>query len=118
MFGSTNLSVETPIIQPFTENCNESVMAGRGGAGRACVVFAASCSIHRLGPEAPADPANGASVGSNTVSSPTPSPWGRVLRRGRPRKYFAVTKEGVMRLRESRGTLISMWEGLETLLDA
>ena len=40
-----------------------------------------------------------------------------VARRGRPRKYFDVTPQGVQRLRDSRETLLSMWDGLQSLLD-
>ena len=38
-------------------------------------------------------------------------------RRGRPRKYFEVSPEGLSRLRESRETLLSMWEGLQAVFD-
>ncbi len=38
-------------------------------------------------------------------------------RRGRPRRYFQVTGEGMMRLRDSRETLLSMWDGLQEALD-
>jgi PadR family transcriptional regulator PadR len=38
-------------------------------------------------------------------------------RRGRPRRYFEVTGEGMKRLRNSRETLLSMWDGLQAALD-
>ena len=38
-------------------------------------------------------------------------------RRGRPRKCFRVSADGLALLRESRETLLSMWEGLQTVLD-
>jgi PadR family transcriptional regulator PadR len=40
-----------------------------------------------------------------------------VARRGRPRKYFRVSAEGLSHLRESRDTLLSMWDGLQAILD-
>ena len=40
-----------------------------------------------------------------------------VKRRGRPRKYYEVTGEGKARLRESREALLSMWDGLQAVLD-
>jgi len=40
-----------------------------------------------------------------------------VARRGRPRKYFEVSADGRTQLRESRNTLLSMWDGLQTVLD-
>ena len=40
-----------------------------------------------------------------------------VRRRGRPRRYFEVTGEGLERLRDSRETLLSMWDGLQGALD-
>ena len=36
---------------------------------------------------------------------------------GKPRRYFALTELGMDRLRESRRTLASLSEGVETLLD-
>lgn len=38
-------------------------------------------------------------------------------RRGRPRKYFQVSAEGITQLREARDTLLSMWDGLQAVLD-
>ena len=38
-------------------------------------------------------------------------------RRGRPRKYFEVTATGLEQLRDSRETLLSMWDGLQAQLD-
>jgi DNA-binding PadR family transcriptional regulator len=40
-----------------------------------------------------------------------------VARRGRSRKYFEVSAEGLTQLRESRNTLLSMWDGLQAVLD-
>lgn len=40
---------------------------------------------------------------------------GEAVRRGRPRKYFEVSARGLAHLREARGTLLSMWEGLAVL---
>lgn len=40
-----------------------------------------------------------------------------VVRRGRPRKYFDVSAEGLSQLRESRATRLSMWDGLQAILD-
>jgi DNA-binding PadR family transcriptional regulator len=42
---------------------------------------------------------------------------GGAARRGRPRKYFEVSAAGLDQLRESRETLLGMWEGLQTVLD-
>lgn len=42
---------------------------------------------------------------------------GGAARRGRPRKYFEVSGAGLTQLRESRETLLGMWEGLQTILD-
>lgn len=36
---------------------------------------------------------------------------------GRPRRYFAVTDEGLATLRRSRRVLSGLWEGVEGLLD-
>lgn len=38
-------------------------------------------------------------------------------RRGRPRKYVEVTAAGLATLRDSRDTLLSMWDGIETALN-
>jgi PadR family transcriptional regulator PadR len=38
-------------------------------------------------------------------------------RRGRPRKYVELTAEGVAQLRESRATLLSLWDGVQAVLD-
>ena len=40
-----------------------------------------------------------------------------VARRGRPRKYFEVSPGGLTQLRESRHTLLGMWDGLQAILD-
>lgn len=42
---------------------------------------------------------------------------GSTGRAGRPRKYYRVTSEGVAHLRESRATLLGMWDGLQSVLD-
>jgi DNA-binding PadR family transcriptional regulator len=42
---------------------------------------------------------------------------GAAVRRGRPRKYFEVSAAGLTQLRESRETLLGMWEGLQAILD-
>ena len=42
---------------------------------------------------------------------------GGAARRGRPRRYFEVSAEGLAQLRESRRTLLSMWDGLQAVLD-
>jgi DNA-binding PadR family transcriptional regulator len=42
---------------------------------------------------------------------------GGPARRGRPRKYFEVSAEGLTQLREARDTLLSMWDGLQAVLD-
>ena len=42
---------------------------------------------------------------------------GSEVRRGRPRRYFAVTPDGLGRLKESRRTLLSMWDGVQAALD-
>lgn len=36
-------------------------------------------------------------------------------RGGRPKRYFAVTEEGTMRLRDSGNALFNMWQGLDAL---
>ncbi len=36
---------------------------------------------------------------------------------GRVRRYFALTPLALQRLKESRRTLVGLWEGLETILD-
>lgn len=36
---------------------------------------------------------------------------------GRVRRYFAVTADGMERLRETRDTLVRFWDGLESELD-
>jgi PadR family transcriptional regulator PadR len=41
---------------------------------------------------------------------------GGTVRRGRPRRYFEVSAEGITQLREARDTLLSMWEGLQAVL--
>lgn len=38
-------------------------------------------------------------------------------RGGRTRRYFALTDEGIDRLRESRQTLLRLWEGVTPALD-
>lgn len=38
-------------------------------------------------------------------------------RRGRPRRYFAVTEQGVTALRQSRRALHELWDGLGPVLD-
>lgn len=38
-------------------------------------------------------------------------------RGGRPRKHFEVSAEGLALLRESRETLLGMWDGLHAVLD-
>jgi DNA-binding PadR family transcriptional regulator len=40
-----------------------------------------------------------------------------VARRGRPRKYFDVSDAGLSLLRDSRQTLLSMWDGLQAVLN-
>jgi DNA-binding PadR family transcriptional regulator len=36
---------------------------------------------------------------------------------GRSRRYFRITASGMHRLRESRQTLLQLWEGLDAALD-
>lgn len=36
---------------------------------------------------------------------------------GRVRRYFKITPAGLRRVKESRRTLVRLWEGLETTLD-
>lgn len=36
---------------------------------------------------------------------------------GHARRYFAVTEQGMEALRESRRTYLSLWDGIEPLLD-
>jgi DNA-binding PadR family transcriptional regulator len=36
---------------------------------------------------------------------------------GRSRRYFRITASGMYRLRESRQTLLQLWEGLDAALD-
>jgi PadR family transcriptional regulator PadR len=38
-------------------------------------------------------------------------------RGGRPRRYVAVTALGLKQLRASRATLVSLWHGLEVILE-
>lgn len=38
-------------------------------------------------------------------------------RRGRPRRYFAVTDDGLAALRQSRRALVSLWDGVRAALD-
>lgn len=38
-------------------------------------------------------------------------------RGGRPRRYVRVTPQGIAALRESREALLSMWRGLDSVLD-
>lgn len=38
-------------------------------------------------------------------------------RGGRQRKYYEVAREGVAAVREARNDLLSMWDGLEAVLD-
>lgn len=42
---------------------------------------------------------------------------GEPERGGRTRRYFALTEEGIDRLRESRQTLMRLWEGVAPALD-
>lgn len=48
---------------------------------------------------------------SSTMADPEPVPGGRAKR------YFRVETAGIERLAESRSTLLSMWDGLQPLLD-
>ena len=48
-----------------------------------------------------------------TARTGEPSPE----RGGRARKYFDVTPEGLGRVQEARRALLSMWDGLNTVLD-
>ncbi|MCH7991523.1 MAG: helix-turn-helix transcriptional regulator [Gemmatimonadetes bacterium] len=36
---------------------------------------------------------------------------------GRERRYFALTREGMVRLRDSRRTFVRLWEGVAATLD-
>ena len=40
-----------------------------------------------------------------------------VKQTGRVRRYFELTPQAVERLRSARRTLISLWDGIETILD-
>jgi DNA-binding PadR family transcriptional regulator len=42
---------------------------------------------------------------------------GTPARGGRPRKFYEVAPEGLAALREARNDLLSMWDGLEAVLD-
>jgi DNA-binding PadR family transcriptional regulator len=48
---------------------------------------------------------------TSTVSDPTPE------RGGRARRYYALTRSAVHALKASRRTLLSLWNGLEPLLE-
>lgn len=48
---------------------------------------------------------------SSWMADPEPVPGGKAKR------YFRVEPEGIERLAEARSTLLSMWDGLQPLLD-
>jgi DNA-binding PadR family transcriptional regulator len=45
------------------------------------------------------------------LADPTPE------RGGRAKRYFGLTQAGIKRLRESRATLLTMWDGIATEID-
>jgi PadR family transcriptional regulator PadR len=45
------------------------------------------------------------------LADPTPE------RGGRAKRYFGLTQAGIKRLRESRATLLTMWDGISTEID-
>ena len=48
---------------------------------------------------------------SSTLAEPTPE------RGGRAKRFFSVAPAGLTRLSRSRGELLSMWDGLQEVLD-
>lgn len=48
---------------------------------------------------------------SSTLGEPTPE------RGGRAKRFFSVAPAGLARLSRSRGELLSMWDGLQEVLD-
>ena len=48
---------------------------------------------------------------SSTLAEPTPE------RGGRAKRFFSVRPSGVARLSRARGELLSMWDGLQEVLD-